>query len=380
MMRLVWSSLVLLCTMGSAPASVLPWGGDPIGPDSRATDGQGATPAMRIGALENYRGQPGVAFSVEGGQKLAMLRSVVTFLPEPGGRVVVPNHEFHIRLWTLDNYLARGPHLLDIELGPPVGVTYKMRPGGSVVPKQAFGAAGGNLPPDVPSYDFRWDLTVHSAFGSPMPAGHYVLALYAVADAKADGEAFIGISQEPAGLEPVNFSNAACCEFGPGFLDSACCPKNWAIALYVEEEPAIAEEPAGEPTSLPFVAFDGLAAGESLPGFAPFLLGSFSSFSAGPIGGGSGGGGGFDGSGGGGGVPLGGFAGSGDLFQSGTSTSFMMNPRLDPPDFEFPPDIPPGEDVPTAEITPVPEPSSLVLLILGGSILAARRYFRSRLP
>ena len=362
MIRLVLASLVLLCTTSSAPAGAVPWGGDPIGPDSRTTDGQGATPAMRIGAGEDYRGQPGVAFSVDGSQKLVMLRSVVAFLPAPGGRVRVPNHEFHIRLWTLDDYLARGPHLFDIELGPPVGVTYETRPGGSVVPAQTFGAAGGNLPADVPSYDFRWDLTIHSAFASPMPAGRYVLALYAAADAEFDGETFIGISQAPAGLEPVYFSNAACCEFGPGFWNSACCPKKWAITLYVDEEPVI----AGEPPSLPFVAFDGFAAGDSLPDFAPFLLGSFSSFSAGPIG--SGGGGGFDGSGGGVGVPLSGFAGSGDLFQSGTSTTFMTNPLLDPP-----------PDVPTTDLTPVPEPASVVLLLLGGSILAAHRYFRNRL-
>jgi hypothetical protein len=365
-MRFALTCLLLLCASPWTSAGVVPLGGDPIGPESSTTDGQGAVSAARTGSEEQFLGQPGVAFSLDGTQRLITLRSIVTFMNRSGGRLHVPNHLFRARLWNRDDYLAARPFLQEIELGAPEGVDFQTLPDGSVVPAQSFGAAQGNIPPELPSYDFRWDLSSHSALASPLPAGNYVLALYSLSDAAADGELLVGITHEPTGLLPVFASNDPC-EIEPGYWHSACCPashQKWAIALYIQEEECCPGQSSLWGSDHNFGGIDD--------------FGTFTSMLLGPSGGLSGGSPG----GGGGGFPMSSSGGPMQSFFSADSSIFtpVHFPGDDPLMFDPHPEInfssgdsshgSGGGDLP-AHASPVPEPSSFVLLALGALILAA---------
>jgi hypothetical protein len=173
-------------------------GGDPIGPNSSATDNTGGFTAVKQNGVN--LGQPAMLVSLNGRDVLTEFRAVVFGVPAASGSLSFDKFDYRLDVWRSADYFAGLNPQTELALGTPVGL--QLVPSGPtrMVPNTPFGTAGtggGN----ATTYDFHFDLTKFPVFAAPLAAGDWVFGFQSWHDPTSSGS--LRVTGSGAGQGPL---------------------------------------------------------------------------------------------------------------------------------------------------------------------------------
>ena len=166
MVRPLLFGLLFCACSGQVFASTL-INGDSIGPDNSLTNNLGGFGAGRSGA-DNF-GEPAIEVTQSGTTLLDELRVIVFGTPAVNGNLDFGGFNYVARLWRKSNYLSGADAEREVILGDPYNVSLVQLDPLTTVPSPQFGDAAFTGP-EIPSYDFRFDLSQATLIGSGTPA------------------------------------------------------------------------------------------------------------------------------------------------------------------------------------------------------------------